>query len=198
MSKSSVGKRRRSIWVSSTNKHFLPPPPPPPSTTSTHRRLLTTITSSPPPRHRHTNHRLPPSTSIAHNYHTTNDTTATPHLQIDVTRERRSSTSTVPSGCAASSDHDDVPNVVTVRTPTNDTQRNKHDTPNHDHSTPHHTPLQRFFEVPRRRWRRGNQTTNDVLSSFIIIRAQVQRRSRRHGNQTANGDLPRRSPSFFI
>jgi hypothetical protein len=102
-----------------------------------------------------------------------NQTTATPHLQIDVTRGRRSSTSTVPSGRAASSDGDDVPNVVTVRAATNDTQRNKHDTPNHDHSTPDHAPPQRFFEVPRRQRRRGNQTTNDVLSSFVIIRARV-------------------------
>ncbi|KIJ89461.1 hypothetical protein K443DRAFT_16094 [Laccaria amethystina LaAM-08-1] len=127
-----------------------------------------------------------------------NQTTATPHFQIDVTRGQRSSTSTVPSGRAASSDGDDVPNVVTVRAAPNDTQRNKHDTPNHDHSTPDHAPPQRFFEVPRRQRRRGNQTTNNVLSSFVIIRARVQRCSRRHGNQKANGDLPRRSPSFFI
>ncbi|KIK02536.1 hypothetical protein K443DRAFT_6042 [Laccaria amethystina LaAM-08-1] len=73
----------------------------------------------------------------------------------------------VPSRRAASSDGDDVPNVVTVHAATNDTQRNKHDTPNHDHSTPNHAPPQRFFEVPRRQRRRGNQTTNDV---FVVVR----------------------------
>ncbi|KIK09992.1 hypothetical protein K443DRAFT_7 [Laccaria amethystina LaAM-08-1] len=87
-----------------------------------------------------------------------NQTTGTPCRQINATQGRRSSTSTVPTGRAASSDGDDVPNVVTVRVATNDgtTQRNDHDTPDHDHSTHDHTPPH-------------NQTTNDVLSSFVII-----------------------------
>jgi hypothetical protein len=147
-SKSSVGKRRHSIWASSTNKHILPQPPPPPSTTSTPRCLLAAIASSPPPHRHHIGHLLPPSTSVAHNHHTTDDV-ATPRHQpnerrrcrqndVDTPRHRndaargRCSTSTVPSGRAASSDGDDVPNVVT----------NHDTTPRNNHHTCDRTPPQ--------------------------------------------------------
>ncbi|KIK05222.1 hypothetical protein K443DRAFT_4049 [Laccaria amethystina LaAM-08-1] len=103
MSKSSVGKRRRSIWASSTNKLTLSPPPPP-STTPTHRRLPATVTSSPPPRH-HRHQPLATSTHICSPQPADHERCGNATSR---TERAPATTSTVPSGRAASSDGDDV------------------------------------------------------------------------------------------
>ena len=80
MPKSSIGKCRHSIWVSSTHQFLLPQPPPPSSTTPTHRRILAIVTSLPPSHHHHLHRWLPPTTSIAQDQHSKDDV-ATPRHQ---------------------------------------------------------------------------------------------------------------------